>query len=647
MKLIKKYYYLLTGLFVFIVYLTTLAPTIVKIDSGELAAVQSTLGIAHPTGYPLFTIIGYIFSLVSLPFSNIYKANLLAALWCAAGTSVFVYTAKYILDNINSFSSLKNVSGTKSKKKKKGKETYAVSEQFSIPENKKFLSAVTGGLVLAFGRTFWVQSTSVEVYSLHIFLICLIILFLIKGFVEETHSEKISKYWILFALFLALGFTNHMTTLLILPGAAYLYFVKYKFNKESFKKIGLMLLIFMPVIILFYAYLPIRASQNPLLNWGNPVDLDKILRHISGKQYQVWLFSSSESAKKQLEYFFSTLPVEFSVNLFFAAAGVIYSFVSARKFGIFFLISFAAAVLYSINYDIVDIDSYFLLAYISIGFFSVFGIVKLLSFLKIKNSYLISLGLIILFISVHVFITYPKVNESDTYIYEDYTKELLKNVSKDGLVFSYQWDYFLSASYYYQFVDNYRRDIKVIDKELLRRSWYYNQLETTYPGILKGLDNEVKMFLEALKPFEKDENYDAALLENLYRRIMTNLVSTNIDDYDFYIGPELFENEMKKGEFTLPEGYGLVPDGFLFKVVKNTEKYIPASLPDFDIRIPEKKDIYVDNITNMFICPMLVRRALYEIQFDKVDKAKLYIEKIQKDFPGYRIPESILQAIGM
>jgi hypothetical protein len=155
------------------------------------------------------------------------------------------------------------------------------------------------------------------------------------------------------------------------------------------------------------------------------------------------------------------------------------------------------------------------------------------------------------------------------------------------------------------------------------------------------------MFLEALKPFEKDENYDAALLENLYRRIMTNLVSTNIDHYDFYVGPELFENEMKKGEFSLPEGYGLVPDGFLFKVVKNTEKYIPASLPDFDIRIPEKKDIYVENITNMFICPMLVRRALYEIQFDKVDKAKLYIEKIQKDFPGYRIPESILQAIGM
>jgi hypothetical protein len=53
MGFLKKYYYILTGAFVFIVYLTTLAPSVVKIDSGELAAVQSTLGIAHPTGYPL------------------------------------------------------------------------------------------------------------------------------------------------------------------------------------------------------------------------------------------------------------------------------------------------------------------------------------------------------------------------------------------------------------------------------------------------------------------------------------------------------------------------------------------------------------------------------------------------------------------
>ena len=647
MEFLKKYYYLKTGFFVFIIYLTTLAPTVVKIDSGELSAVQSTFGIAHPTGYPLFTIIGYLFSLIPLPFRDIYKVNLLAAIWCAAGISVFVYTAKYVLDNINSFSLFKKEPQPKSKKKKKIKENTTAAQVFSIPDNKKYLASIAGGLILAFSRTFWMQSTSVEVYSLHILLISLIILFLIKGFVEENSSGKLSKHWILFTVFLALGFSNHMTTLLILPGVAYLFFIRYGFNKKSFTKIGVMLLVFFPILILLYSYLPIRASQNSLMNWGNPIDFERILRHISGKQYQVWLFSSTESAKKQLEYFFSTMPIEFSINLFIALVGVIYSFASARKFGIFILISFASTVLYSINYDIVDIDSYFLLAYIAVGFFSVFGIVKLLSFLKIKNSYNISAALISLFILVHIFITYGKVDESDTYIYEDYTKEILRSVSKNAIIFSYQWDYFLSASYYYQLVERYRKDVVIIDKELLRRSWYYNQLEKTYPGVLDGLNNEKELFLNALEPFERDENFDSKLLENLYRRIMTNFVSTNIGKRDFYIGPELFENEMQRGEFTLPEGYTLIPDRFLFKVVKNTKDYIPATLPDFTIRIPERKDKYIENIINMFICPMLVRRALYELQFDKTDKAKLYIEKIQKDFPGYKIPEGIRQAVGM
>ena len=81
MDFIKKYYYLVTAFFVFIVYLFTLAPSVVQIDSGELAAVQATLGIAHPTGYPLFTMIGYIFSLIPLPFTKIFQLNILASIY--------------------------------------------------------------------------------------------------------------------------------------------------------------------------------------------------------------------------------------------------------------------------------------------------------------------------------------------------------------------------------------------------------------------------------------------------------------------------------------------------------------------------------------------------------------------------------------
>jgi hypothetical protein len=325
--------------------------------------------------------------------------------------------------------------------------------------------------------------------------------------------------------------------------------------------------------------------------------------------------------------------------------GLIYSFVISKKFGIFTLICFISTVLYSINYDINDIDSYFLLAYISVVFFSAFGIVKLLTFLKFKkSSYSVAGAVVAIFILIQAVIIYPKVDQSNTYAYEDYTHGLVGSVTKDAIIFSYQWDFFLSASYYMQFVENFRRDVKIVDKELLRRSWYFNQLDTAYPGILNGIRTEIKLFLDALKPFEREEKYDGTLLENLYRRLMTNLVLTNIDKRDFYVAPEIFNQEMQKGEFVLPEGYSLVPVLFLFKVIKGNE-YVPTADPDFKIRFPKEKNTYLNQIVNSFICNMLIHRAFYELQFDKTDKANLYVDKIKKDFPDYVFPPGIEQAL--
>ncbi len=297
----KKYFYVITGLFVFIIYLFTLAPSVVQIDSGELAAVQATLGIAHPTGYPLFTIIGYIFSLIPLPFTKIYQLNLLAAVFCSAGIAVFVYTAKLLLDNLNSFSPTKvKIEKTKKDKKKTKKgNTKKEGQETVLTETVKYIIAIAGGLILAFSETYWLQSTSVEVYSLHILLMNIIILYLVKAFmyVEKENDKTNLKLWLIFSAFLALGFTNHMTTLLIIPGVAYLFFTKNKFSKAGFKKIFVMLAVFFPILFLIYSYLPVRAAQNPILNWGNPTDFENLIRHITGKQYQVWLFRFISSSK--------------------------------------------------------------------------------------------------------------------------------------------------------------------------------------------------------------------------------------------------------------------------------------------------------------------------------------------------------------
>jgi hypothetical protein len=642
----RKYYPILTGIAVFIIYLTTIAPSVVHIDSGELAAVQILPGVAHPTGYPLFTIIGFLFSLIPLPFSKIFQMNLLAAIYCAAGVAVFTFTARLILNNINSFSTVKSVVVNKKVKKGKVKEAGKTKEEVKGVEElnpeHKFLATVFAGLALAFSSTFWFQSTSVEVYSLHILLINLIILFLVKAFIDGagTNGSLWKSPWMVFAVFLALGFTNHMTTLLIIPGLTYLYFNKYGFKGESIKRIGYMLLIFFPILILIYAYLPLIASTDPLLNWGNPVDMERIMRHIKGQQYQVWLFSSTDAAKKQLTYFIGNLPKEYSIILIFSLIGIFASFKLAKKFAIFNLITFFFTVLYSINYDIADIDAYFLLAYISLAFFAAFGLISILKWLKLTRfSYFISTGLVAVVILFHIFINFNNVDQSDKYIFEDYTKALINSTEEGSIIFSYQWDYFLSQSYYYQFVENYRRDAVIIDNKLLKRSWYFNQLETCYPGILSGVSEDVNLFLKALQPFERQGNYNAQQLETLYRRIMTGLVSTNIDKREFYVTPEVFEVEMQKGEFELPAGYNLVPDIFMFKVVKGNQ-YVPAADPDFKLRIPVRGNHYTQ-IIETFVSTMLVRRALYELQYDNNERARVYIDKVKNDFPGYKVPEGL------
>jgi Protein O-mannosyl-transferase TMEM260-like len=645
-NLLKKFSWLFFSIIIFIIYLSTLAPSVVEIDSGELATVQATLGIAHPTGYPLFTIAGYLFSLIPLNFTKIYQLNILAAIWCSLGAGVFAYTVNMLLDNISLFQIKKIEKTKKDKKNVKGKKAVKTVKESSLPENIKFLTALFSGLILAFSQTYWFQSTSVEVYSLHIFLINLIILFLIKAYLfDKTRMEiALKKRWLIFAAVLALGFSNHMTTLLILPGIAYLYFDKNKLNSGSIKTILLMLLVFFPVLILIYSYLPIRGVQNPSMNWGNPVNFENFFRHVSGKQYQVWLFSSTAAAKKQLDYFINSLPGEFNISLIICLLGVITSYFRARKFFIFMLITFISTVAYSINYDIVDINSYFLLAFIALSFFSAFGIVQILSFLTHKKlGIIIPSILILLFIGIEFYDNYMEVNQSDVYTFRDYTLDLINSTEKNSVIFTYQWDYFVSESYYFRYVENFRKDVAIVDKELMRRSWYYNQLETNYPSVLTGLKDDLNGFLTVLKPFERGEDFNPNIIEMHYRRLMTDLTAQNAEKRNFYIAPELFENEMQRGEYVLPQGYTLVPDLFLFKAVKG-KNYVPAANPDFTLRFPVNGNKYTNFIKNN-VADMLARRALYEIQNDKIDRARIYIKKIKSDFPGYSLPAGLNQII--
>ena len=86
-----------------------------------------------------------------------------------------------------------------------------------------------------------------------------------------------------------------------------------------------------------------------------------------------------------------------------------------------------------------------------------------------------------------------------------------------------------------------------------------------------------------------------------------------------------------------------MPDLFLFKVTSQ-KSYIPAADPEFELRLPEHRNNYVKMIENM-LGAMLTRRALYEMQFDKIDRAKLYINKIISTLPDYTMPKEIANVL--
>jgi hypothetical protein len=618
-----------------VVYYLTLAPSVIQIDSGELAAVQCTLGIAHPTGYPLFTLVGYLFQKIPLFHSKIYQLNFLSMIFCSAALGFWGKTIRLTLPSYSIVD--KTVPKQKRQRHRKRKKASDNTARVQVPMLVDVASVASGGLLLAFSRTFWQQGTAVEVYSLHVFLIILTLYFTSRAFLSEDGRFR---PWIPVAAVLALGFSNHMTTLLILPGIAYLFYKSKGINRKTVSSLLILTGIGMVIIFLFYLYLTVRASQNPVLNWGNPVSWKNIFRHISGKQYSVWLFSSAGSAGRNLGRFLRLFPGEFTwAGLILGMVGFFHSLKKGAGLTVFFIISFLTTVVYAINYDIHDLDSYFLLAYLIYAFWIVLGIRWcFMRFRKIQGSYIF--GAILIFcVGYAAFNHYSDNDRSKCYIYEDYTKQALSSLPPDALLISYQWDYLISPAYYFQFVEGHRKDVAIVDKELLRRSWYFHQMEHNYPHVMKPVSREVEQFLNALKPFEEGGNFNPTLLDQRYSHLIARLIETHMDSRKVYIAPELIQQEFRRGELYLPEGHTIVPDLFFFRVVKDQD-YSPLTASDASLRFPNRGNAYSDKIRH-FVSSMFVWRMDYEIQHGRTDEARHLKTIFLKQFSISQLPQKL------
>ncbi len=574
------------GAGVALLYALTAARTVVFIDSGELATVSWTLGIAHPTGYPLFTLVSWIAAHFPAGPSPIVRLNLLSALFSAAGATAFFLLSCRMLGGPAG---------------RGGKAADPAGKGASArPGDPTLGAALFGTLTLAFSVTYWSQSASVEVYPLHAFLLIALIWLFLEAFPEggaagrrEPPRASAGRAAHLFAYVLGLSFANHMSTVYLAPAFLVLYFRRRGGKGASWTSLFRLAPAFL-LGLSVYLFLPIRASSGPLMNWGDPTGVGAFLRHLGGKQYSVWIFSSAETAGRQLAYFFGSLGAEFSyAPPILALGGLAFLYRRNRDLFLLILLLFAGCLAFAVNYDINDIASYFLLAYIATAFAAAAGLFALLTALRGRTR----AGLLVvsaLFLGWQGVRTHPGVDQSGLRLVDQYARSILTAADPGGIVISYQWDYFVSASYYLQVVEGVRPDVVVVDKELIRRTWYIGYLRRRYPRLLDGLDAEVESYLRELRKFERGEPYDPRTLELRYAGVIGGLISRHYPATAVYVTPEI--------EARYTAGYARVPHGLALRLRREGDPPLWREVP-LTIDPPSRTDPYSAGIT------MLAARA--------------------------------------
>ena len=232
-------------------YILTLNPALFRNDSPETITACATLGICHPPGYPLHSLLGRLFSMISLG-NPAFVLNLFSAFLSALGVALM---------GANLWVFLRPLSFQKQNKKN------------YLP--LRLGLCLTGSLALAFSKSYWSLSLSAKggVYILQMVLELSFIFSLQKAALLKSISRRAAY----FSTFLfALGFTNHWPTqTLLLPAlfvTALFFPSRKKMNFAMFlqPKIILTGLTFFLLAASLFLYLPLRASLNPALDFGDP-----------------------------------------------------------------------------------------------------------------------------------------------------------------------------------------------------------------------------------------------------------------------------------------------------------------------------------------------------------------------------------------
>ena len=267
---------------VFGVLVLTMYPTVPGGDSGELIVAACTRGIAHPPGYPLFTMLGIAFHDL-IPFgSPAWRVNLLSVVLSASSASLlFLAIWRWDMHDAWKSSSSGGGGGVSSSSDKTTSSAVGASSIFA---------GLYGAGMLAFCPLIWMYSIQAEVFALNNFFVSALV-YLTVLYVQ-TRDAKIA-YWGAFVI--GLGLSNQHT-LLFYAAPMSLFILSLGYRGELGTPEGFAMLCLSGLCgLLPYLYLPIAGREAGFGAWGEVDTVDGFLTHFLRKEYGTFrLYSGNE-----------------------------------------------------------------------------------------------------------------------------------------------------------------------------------------------------------------------------------------------------------------------------------------------------------------------------------------------------------------
>lgn len=155
----------------------SLSPDVLPADSGELQVVAAELGVAHPPGFPLYTLLAHAITKLPVGPSPAYRVNLFSAVTGALALAV-VYLAVQRL-------------------------------------TRRTLSGLLAALALGGATTYWAQATTANVRSLTALFTALVFYCLIR-WREDVRAQRGDRWLVAAALSMGFGLTHHPSLIFLL-----------------------------------------------------------------------------------------------------------------------------------------------------------------------------------------------------------------------------------------------------------------------------------------------------------------------------------------------------------------------------------------------------------------------------------------------